>query len=64
VRNVFAEIAGNAKGDGEEVGGVFQCQQDVCFNIVEVATYYEKQSLLEWQCEEGHKNKIEGFEIG
>lgn len=59
--NYFAEIVNSL--EREEVEGVFQCQEYGCVDIVEEAFYVEKESLLYWTCEEGHKNKVDGFNI-
>lgn len=59
--NYFETITGNS--EVETVGGVFQCQEHGCVDIVEEASYNDKQSLLYWVCEEGHKNRVEGFNI-
>lgn len=62
MRNWFAEVAGSTP-EGYEVDGMFQCQEDGCWDIEEVATYVESQNLLFWTCEEGHENKVEDFSI-
>jgi hypothetical protein len=63
VRNYFKEVVDEINEVVETVDGVFQCQEQLCFDIVEEAVYNEAMQLLTWTCEEGHDNKIEGFEL-
>lgn len=63
MRNYFKEVVDEVNQVLETVDGVFQCQERGCFDIVEEAVYNEPDKLLTWTCEEGHDNKIEGFDI-
>lgn len=60
--NIFEQIAGSKPADGEELEGVFSCQQQGCWDVEEKAMYYPERKLLVWTCEDGHQNKIEDFE--
>lgn len=61
--NPFETIVNAVPEGGEEVEGVFSCQQQGCWDIEESAMYYPDYRLLTWTCEEGHQNKVEDFEI-
>ena len=62
--SIFSEINGSKPQGGEEVEGMFQCQERGCFDIEETAVYYSDLNRLEWTCEEGHENSVEDFNIG
>lgn len=62
--SIFSQINDAKPEGGEEVEGMFQCQEHGCFDIEETATYYPDLMRLEWVCEEGHKNSVEDFNIG
>lgn len=61
--NIFDSLNAAVPEGGEEVGGMFQCQTQGCFDIEEDAMYYPNVKRLEWTCEEGHKNTVEDFSI-
>jgi len=63
VGNIFEQIASAVPEGGEEVGGVFSCQEQGCWDVVEDAVYYPDAKLLTWACDNGHQNKVEDFEI-
>lgn len=61
--SIFDKLNAATKSGGEELGGTFWCQTLGCFDVEEVALYYPNARLLEWTCEEGHKNTVEDFSI-
>lgn len=43
----------------DEWGGQFSCQTRDCYEVSDVARYYNKQRVLAWKCANGHVSKIE-----
>ena len=65
MRNPF-DTLGKPKIDnpqGEEVGGMFSCQEVDCYEASTTARYIEEASLLTWMPKCGHVNKIKDFVI-
>lgn len=59
--SIFEDFLNTTPEDGEQVEGIFQCQETECFDIEETATYYPSIKTLKWTCEEGHQNTVEDF---
>lgn len=47
----------------EVVDGSFACQHSKCYNVNIEALYDQDKKVLFWDCQDGHENTIEGFEI-
>lgn len=63
MRNFFQELYDKMNEGREAVGGTMQCQERDCYSVVDEGIYIEAEKLLMWTCEEGHENRIEGFEL-
>lgn len=45
-----------------EIDGAFGCSY--CTNVSDTALYDPHRSLLIWQCQDGHKNRMEDVHLG